>query len=324
VLGSIGSVDATLVPGPEQRPSVFPSERFGPTGILRPELRAPLRRIHDARNALSVLGLWAVVVGVAVGCAWSHRWWVVVLAFIAMGPVHVRFAILMHEAAHRLLFSRHRLNDAVGTWLLAYPALVPFRLYRRGHLAHHREVFGPDDPDVAFYGDYPSPRRVLLRRLARDAAGISGAKLLAQLGRGLRSSTGRTVAASILLVQAALWAGSWAALGDWWLYPVLWLLPWGTQWRVLNRLRAIAEHGGMRRDEDARASTHDVAQRWLARCWIVPYRTGWHLAHHVDMGIPWRNLARLHDELVAAGYVAPTPTWPSYTALWRATVASGD
>ena len=32
---------------------------------------------------------------------------------------------------------------------------------------------------------------------------------------------------------------------------------------------------------------------------------GQHLAHHVDMGVPWRNLPRLHDELVRAGWVTP-------------------
>ena len=30
-------------------------------------------------------------------------------------------------------------NDLVGRWLLAYPALVPFDVYRRSHFAHHRE-----------------------------------------------------------------------------------------------------------------------------------------------------------------------------------------
>ena len=63
-----------------------------------------------------------------------------------------------------------------------------------------------------------------------------------------------------------------------------------TEWRVLNRLRSIAEHGGMERSPDRRATTHDVRQSLLARFWIVPYNTGWHLAHHVDMGVPWRNL----------------------------------
>ena len=76
-----------------------------------------------------------------------------------------------------------------------------------------------------------------------------------------------------------------------------------TQWRVINRLRAIAEHGGLEASPDRRATTHNVRQGWLARFWFVPYNTGWHLAHHVDMGVPWRNLPRYHAELERAGYV---------------------
>ena len=93
-----------------------------------------------------------------------------------MGPIHVRFAILMHEAAHKLLFSKKRLNDFVGTWLIAYPAFVPITLYRRGHLSHHRDEFGPDEPDMGFYQGYPCEPSDLRRRLLRDALGISGWK----------------------------------------------------------------------------------------------------------------------------------------------------
>ena len=55
-----------------------------------------------------------------------------------------------------------------------------------------------------------------------------------------------------------------------------------------------------------------------ARFWLAPYNTGWHLAHHVDPGVPFRRLPQVHDELVAAGYVAGGLEWPSYLALWRA------
>jgi fatty acid desaturase len=91
-----------------------------------------------------------------------------------------------------------------------------------------------------------------------------------------------------------------------------------TQWRVINRLRAIAEHGGLEASPDRRATTHNVRQGLLARFWFVPYNTGWHLAHHVDMGVPWRNLPRFHAELERAGYVTEGITYPSYRALWRA------
>jgi fatty acid desaturase len=240
------------------------------------------------------------------------------MVFVLMGPIHVRFAILMHEAAHRLLFSSKRANDLVGRWLIAAPALIPLDLYRRGHMAHHREEFGPDEPDLAFYAGYPCRPADLRRRLRRDALGISGLKNLNALLRALGSAAGRRVAGPILGLQMVLWVGSWLLTGAWWAYPLLWLLPWMTQWRVLNRLRAIAEHGGLSASPDRRLTTHNVAQHSLARFWFVPYNTGWHLAHHVDMGIPWRRLPRYHEELVAAGYVTNTITFPSYLALWRA------
>ncbi len=110
----------------------------------------------------------------------------------------------------------------------------------------------------------------------------------------------------------------WAATGRWWIYPLLWWLPWMTEWRVINRLRSIAEHGGMERSPDRRATTHNVRQSLLARFWVVPYNTGWHLAHHVDMGVPWRNLPAFHAELERAGYVTDAITYESYRALWRA------
>ena len=98
---------------------------------------------------------------------------------------------------------------------------------------------------------------------------------------------------------------------------LLWIGSWMTSWRVINRLRSIAEHGGMTHSPDRRLTTHSVRQTWPARFWIVPYNTGWHLAHHVDMGVPWRNLPALHRELVASGWVTPGLEYPSYTALWR-------
>jgi fatty acid desaturase len=97
----------------------------------------------------------------------------------------------------------------------------------------------------------------------------------------------------------------------------LWLLPWMTAWRVINRLRAIAEHGGMQQSDDRRLTTHHVRQGLLARFWMVPFKTGWHLAHHVDIGVPFQNLPALHRELEAAGWVQPELEYPSYWALWR-------
>jgi fatty acid desaturase len=310
-----------MVTAPTARPDVLPSERLLENGMARPQLRADLRRIDDRRNAITVVSLWLSVVAIVAVAVRLDNPLVYAAAFVAMGPVYVRFAILMHEAAHKLLFSNKRVNDWVGTWPIAYPAWTPIGLYRRAHFSHHREEFGPAEPDIAFYGGYPCTRRTLLRRLKRDAVGISGWKNFKALVRGVGYPPLRRTVVSILAVQCALWAVSWAATDRIWVYPLLWWLPWMTQWRVLNRLRSIAEHGGLEASKDRRVTTHHVRQSWLARLWLVPYNTGWHLAHHVDMAVPWRNLPRFHTELVQAGYATEALTYPSYLALWR-TLAS--
>jgi fatty acid desaturase len=286
--------------------------------MCRPDLRQDLRQINDVRNTLSVIGLWAWVVAMIGVAVWIDNLFLYLGVFILMGPIHARFAILMHEAAHKLLFSNKRINDWVGTWVIAYPALVPIQIYRRGHFAHHKHEFGPEEPDMAYYGGYRCDTRTLARRLVRDAVGISGWKNLAPLLKSVKVKTYRPISVPIIAMQVGLWAVAWAATGRWWIYPAFWLAPWMTQWRVINRLRAIAEHGGMEAGDDRRVTTHNVRQSWLARFWIVPYNTGWHLAHHVDMGVPWRNLPAYHAELARAGYVTDAITYPNYRALWKA------
>ena len=172
----MSTMSSTMVTVPSARPDVLPTDRLLANGMGVPDVRRDLRRIDDRRNALSVAGLWAWVVAVVGVAVWVDNPFLYAAAFVAMGPLYVRFAILMHEAAHKLLFTNKRVNDWVGTWLIAYPAFIPIGLYRRGHFAHHRAEFGPDDPDLAFYGGYPCDRATLRRRLVRDALGVSGWK----------------------------------------------------------------------------------------------------------------------------------------------------
>jgi fatty acid desaturase len=308
----------TVVPALAARPDVLPSERLLANGMAIPELRPALRHIDDLRNAWTVVSLWLYTVLLVGGAVWLNAWWGYLIAFALMGPMFARFAILMHEAAHKLLFSDKRWNDWIGTWVIAYPVFIPIQLYRRVHFAHHQDEFGPDEPDLAFYRPYPCTRAALRRRLLRDAIGISGWKNFTPLIKNTTTPRLRRIGLSIFAVQAVLWTVSWLATGHWWIYPLLWWLPWMTQWRVINRLRSIAEHGGMERSKDRRATSHNVRQSLVARFWFVPYHTGWHLAHHVDMGVPWRNLPAYHAELERAGYVTDALTYPDYRALWKA------
>jgi fatty acid desaturase len=238
---------------------------------------------------------------------------------LLMGRAFAQFASLMHEAAHRLLFANKRLNDITGRWLLGFPSFTSTDVYRRVHMAHHRDEFGPDEPDIPLYIGYPIGAASFRRKLWRDSTGRTGVKLMRGLLSNARSSDQRSRRTlwKIMSVQALLLVASIAS-GHWWLYPLLWLLPYLTVWRVINRLRSIAEHGGMRRSPDKRESTHSVRQHLPARFMLVPYRIGLHLAHHVDAGVPFRNLPMLHRALIDAGYVTDEFEYSSYPAAWRA------
>ena len=126
----------------------------------------------------------------------------------------------------------------------------------------------------------------------------------------MRSQAQRIVGVQLLLIAIGV------ALHHPWVYFILWLAPYLTVWRVINRLRSIAEHGGMERSKDRRLTTHSVRQSFLSRFFIVPFHIGWHLAHHVDSGVPMANLPKLHAELRRAGYVTDAIEYPSYLALW--------
>ncbi|MEZ5228192.1 MAG: fatty acid desaturase [Acidimicrobiales bacterium] len=98
------------------------------------------------------------------------------------------------------------------------------------------------------------------------------------------------------------------------LWVWLWLVPYVFVVQVLNRLRSVAEHGGLTRSADRR---HHARQSLIARFMFVPIGVGYHLAHHVDSGIPFRNLPRFQRILEEDGYITSDLTWPTYRALWK-------
>jgi fatty acid desaturase len=312
--GAAAGTTRTLVPPASARPDVFPNDRFNARGVpLRP-WRDDLRRIPNARNAVTVVGALLQSFGVVIAAGIIDTWWAYLIAFVLMARGHVGLNILAHEAAHRLLFSARHLNDGVGRWLMGYPTFQPMLAYRRSHFAHHRDEMGPDEPDMNLYVGYPIPADSWRRKLVRDITGRTGWKRMKQLFRAVRR--GNPEALQVAGVQVVMLAGAVFVQRP--LMYVVWVGSWMTLWQFSNRLRAIAEHGGMIRSKDRRETTHVIRQSLLARYWFVPYHTGWHLAHHVDMGVPWRKLPELHDALVADGWITPEIVYPSYRAFWRA------
>jgi fatty acid desaturase len=314
VMATTEAAVRTLVPPQGALTTVLPTDSFNERGVPTRPWRDELRRIPNVRNVVTLIGCLAQSFGVVVVAAVIHTWWSYPVAFVLMARGHVCLNILAHEAAHRLLFTHRRANDLAGRWLLGYPTFQPTLAYRRSHFAHHRDEMGPEEPDLGLYAGYPIAVDSWHRKLRRDITGQSGYKRMKQLVGAARH--GRVEAWHILGTHVVLLAASIAVVRP--LAYVVWIGSWMTLWQFSNRLRAIAEHGGMIRSRDRRETTHVIRQSLIVRYWMVPYHTGWHLAHHVDMGVPWRNLPKLHDALVEVGWITPEITYPSYRAFWRA------
>jgi fatty acid desaturase len=151
------------------------TEDVMPDGRLVSSRREALRQIPSVHNGVSVVSVFVqTMLLIFLAVHFGPVAWLPV--FVLMGRTHAQFASLMHEAAHRLLFRNRTLNDFVGRWLVGYVAFTNTDAYRRVHMAHHREEFGPNEPDIALYANYPISAASWRRKLARDAQGRTAAR----------------------------------------------------------------------------------------------------------------------------------------------------
>ena len=209
-----------------------------------------------AATRRTVASLWLVTVGIVeLGVRFGP--FAALAVFIVMGPMHARFAILMHESAHKLLFTNKRANDFVGKWFIAYPAMVPISIYRRSHFAHHKEEFGPEEPDMAFYSGYPcGPARPAPATRARRRRHLGLQELQGAPGTTTRTAQGR---ADRLVDPGRAGRAVRAVLGGtgaWWSYLLFW-------WLQLDDPVARAEPAARdrRTRRDGRRATTGVSPR---------------------------------------------------------------
>jgi len=309
----VNSMTGGLAPSP---PPFKGSRRLHPDGRPVGTFRDELRCISTTRNAITVLvALLTPVLLIWITLA-SHSHIVLIAVIPAMALAQNRLFILHHEAAHRLLFPNRRANDRIGINLIGCLMFgTGSHGYRLAHIEHHRDEFGPREPDFLLYSRYPITSKSMRRKLIRDVIGISAFRILRPRFKRLDNTKHRNRTYRFLLGQVSI-AATFGFVGHLRLYFFLWLLPWVVVYQPLNRLRAIAEHGGMTRSSDRRRTSHHVRQSLLARLLLVPCNVGYHLAHHVDTTVPMRNLRHLHTALVEDGYVQNLE-WPNYRTLWK-------
>lgn len=286
------------------------------------EIKQLLER-STARGLFGVATDWAIIVAMlAMVAAWTNGLTILVAIWI-IGARQLGLAVLMHDAAHRTLLENRTANDVVGQWLCAWPIWTDIHRYREHHLRHHAHTGGERDPDLSLVRPFPTTKKSLARKFARDLVGYTALKrafglLMMDLGYleysvssdvkwTSRDGTGagqrvkwfvqRT--GGVVLSNAALFGVCWL-VGAPWLY-LIWAAAWMTSFSAVIRIRAIAEHACTTGGPDPLRNTRTVLVRPWERLFVAPHCVGYHIEHHLLMTVPFHRLPRLHRLLAERG-----------------------
>jgi fatty acid desaturase len=305
--------------------------------VLSIEERKQLLRINPLRSWWMVASNWVMIGAAMALVAWAPNPLTIVIALFLIGARQLGMGIVFHEAAHRTLFENRRLNDWVGNWLAAYPVWAEVAPYRAYHLVHHSRTGSDQDPDLGLAAPFPITPESFRRKVWRDLSGQTGWKQAkAVFRRDVGLSRGRSQRSLGMnegeqpdvgwhklipvAVTNAVLLGLLAAIG----YPalyLLWAVAWLTTYRLVTRIRSIAEHGMVPDRLDPMRNTRTIVTAWWERIFIAPNLVNYHLEHHLLMTVPHHNLPRLHRMLRARGVLDEGCITPGYLEVLRLATA---
>ena len=262
-----------------------------------------LLRVNNWRSAGSFVINWGLTgASFAAVIAWPNVVTVLAALFV-IGGRQLGMSVLMHEAAHRTLFTNRKANDFFGNWFAAFPVWADLGPYRNYHLKHHAHTWTEKDPDLGLSTPFPITRDSLKRKIWRDLSGQTGWKRFrATLRRDLSLSNGKSgrqgaqsaveAMRGVVITNLAMLAVL-TAIGHPALY-LLWIGAWFTTYSLLLRIRAIAEHSMVSDPANPLQNSRTTIVPWWQRLIFAPNYVNYHLEHHLLMTVPHHNLARMH------------------------------
>ena len=301
--------------------------RIDPKTYFPPEEWAPLSR-RSAWKGLALLAHAWIVIGLAMAVAVAAPgWWkllAIPLAIAVIGARQLGLAILMHDAAHVALHPDPKINDWVGNHLTT-GGLLGYRSY---HLTHHKYAQQGEDPDLVLSAPFPITRLSLRRKIVRDLTGQTYYKLRwSGLVKRIAERNGEplwplvkdaVVSRRRFFIGMVATIAVTAPFGLWWVWPVLWLVPQATWLPMVTRLRNIAEHACVPKNEpDPLRHARTTRANWLERAFIAPYYVNYHCEHHMFMHVPCYNLPRAHRMLVRKGVWDGMLSAPGYFSMLK-------
>ena len=295
-----------------------------PTAIFSREEIASLSHRSDVRGAWLIVHCWSVIVGTWLVCIAFPNPVTILLGIAVIGTRQLGLGIISHDAAHHLLFRNRRLIDWAAEWLLSRPMLGGSILpYRKYHFVHHRFTQQENDPDLHLSRPFPVSRDSLRRKMIRDLTGQTGWKQRVGSIRTAFSTAGRPDLAKGIATLGPNFAinvvflAFFTAMGAWYLYFLLWIVPYLTWNMLVTRIRNIGEHAAVPDNNDRLRNTRTTLAGPLARAFIAPYYVNYHLEHHLLVSAPCYNLKDVHRCLGKKGLLPQMEVKANYLEMLR-------
>ena len=274
--------------------------------ISKSQARALAKR-SDLWGAWLTFHVWAIVTAAMALFIILPNILTFAAAFLLIGSRQHGMAILMHDAAHGILFKTKALNEFAGKYLLGAPYGGNLASYRKYHLQHHRFAQSAKDPDISLSKKYPLTKASLRRKLLRDLFGLTFLRLRLASFKIRQGEAHKIEGAGafqksspwpFLITNSIIFAVMWA-LGHWPLYFALWLAPLMTWFFVVIRLRNITEHAITSFDDNPLTHARTTYTNIFEKIFFGPYWVNYHIEHHAYMFVPCYRLKALHEAMSA-------------------------
>ncbi|HZL00842.1 MAG TPA: fatty acid desaturase family protein [Caulobacteraceae bacterium] len=302
--------------------------RVSPKDFFAPEDWKNLARRSNWRGLALVVHCWAVI---AAATVMAIIWPVTIpLAVMVIGARQLGLAILLHDAAHGALHPNLKLGDWVAEWL----CLGGVASYRSYHLQHHKFAQQTEDPDLVLSAPFPITRLSLRRKIARDFTGQTWFKQrFGRLALRLKTRKAGEPLLPILgheIVRQRRWLifntlaiALFSAAGYPWAWFALWLLPRATWFQLVTRMRNIAEHALVAKNEpDPLRHARTTHANLVERALIAPYYVNYHCEHHMFMHVPCWRLPEVRRLLDREGVTARMEGAKGYVSVLNAASAA--
>lgn len=246
----------------------------------------------------------------------------VLIALWIIGGKQLACAIILHDAGHYSLFTSKQMNIVFGNWLGAYPIFHNVDQYRPYHLEHHKTTGTDDDPDIFLTRGYPTSKKSMIRKFARDLFGITGIKatigLLAMHLGFIEYNLGNKIVRNKKIPFIKLLKNAWKNLsgpvlfqlvfigilylcGNPWLY-LLWVGANIFTYPFCIRVRSMAEHSMTPDRNDPQVNSRTVKANFLEKILFAPLHVNYHVEHHLLMGVPSYRFPKMHKMLREKGF----------------------